>query len=49
MYSSYVPSIMSLIQVDLQIFCWQGCFTIQNAKVGKENNSAKYLQNFVKK
>ena len=35
MYSSYLPGIMSLAHAALQIFCWQGCFTIQKAKVGK--------------
>ena len=38
MYSSYMPGIMSLAQAVLQIFCWQGCFTIQNAKSEKGNN-----------
>ena len=37
-----------LVQAVLEIFCSQGCFTIQNAKLGKGDNSAKYLQNFAK-
>ena len=35
MYSSYMPGIMSLTQAVLQLFCSQGCFTIQNAEVRK--------------
>ena len=35
MNPNYMPDIMILAQAILQIFCWQGCFTIQNAKVGK--------------
>ena len=35
MYLSCMLGIMSLAQADLQIFGWQACFTIQNAKVGK--------------
>ena len=31
MYSSYMHGIMNLAQAVLQIFCWQVCFTIQNA------------------
>ena len=31
----YMPSIMILAWTVLQIFCSQGCFTTQNAKVGK--------------
>ena len=35
MYPNCMPDIMILAQVILQIFCSQGCFTTQNAKVGK--------------
>ena len=36
MYWSYTPGIMSSAQAVAQIFCWQGCFTIRNAKVGRK-------------
>ena len=35
MYPNSMPAIMILAQAVLQIFCWQDCFTIQDAEVGK--------------
>ena len=35
MFPNCMPDIMNLAQAILQIFCWQDCFTIQNAKFGK--------------
>ena len=35
MYPNCVLDIMILAQVVLQVFCSQGCFTTQTAKVGK--------------
>ena len=35
MYLNCTPDTMILAQAILQIFCSQGCFAIQNAKVGK--------------
>ena len=37
MYPNCMPDIMILAQVVLQVFCSQGCFTTQNAKVGNVN------------
>ena len=34
-YPNHMPDIMNLAQAVLQIFCSQGYFTIQYAKVGK--------------
>ena len=36
MYPNCMPDIMILTQAVLQIFCWQSCFTTQNAKVEKK-------------
>ena len=43
----YVPNIMILAQMFLQIFCWQGSIGLQ-CMSQKGDNSAKYLQNFAK-
>ena len=45
MYQNSIPDIINIAQAVLQIFCSQGCFIIQK----KEDNSVKYLQNFMKK
>ena len=42
-----VPNIVILAQMLLQIFCWQGSIGLQ-CMSDKEDNSAKYLQNFAK-
>ena len=44
-----MPDIMILAQGVLQIFCSQGCFSKQNEKSEKGDNSVTYLQNFAKK
>ena len=38
-----MPNIMILSQAVLQIFCSEDCFTTQNDKVEKADNSVKYL------
>ena len=43
-----IPDIMILAEAVLQIFCSQGFFTTYNDKVGKGDNSVKYLQKFAK-
>ena len=54
MYPDSIPDIIIQAQAVLKLFCWQDCFTIQNAllyknaKLEKGDYSAKYLQNFVK-
>ena len=49
MYPNCMPDIMILAQAVLQIFCWQGCFTMYKMpKSEKGDNSANYLQNFAK-
>ena len=35
MYPNSMPDIKILAQAVLQVFCWQDCFIVQNAKVGK--------------
>ena len=48
MFPNSMPDIVILAQAVLQMFCWQGCFTIQNAESEKEDNSATYLRIFTK-
>ena len=49
MYPNSTPDIMILTQAVLQIFCWQYCFTIQNAKVGKGREFSQIFTEFCQK
>ena len=48
MYPNCMPD-MILAHTVLQIFCWQSCFTIQNAKVGKGRKVCQIFTEFYQK
>ena len=48
MYINCTIDTIILAQAVIQLFCWQYCFAIQNAKSEKGEKSVKYLQKFAK-